>query len=499
LNETLEELPYVVRERMRFGERFEVEALVGSGGMGMVFRGRDAMDGQAVALKVLQRQGATSTERFLREAEALAALAHPAIVRYVAHGVTPQGEPYLAMEWLDGETLADRLARGAVGPLAAARLGGRVLQALAAAHGRGIVHRDIKPANLFLPAAELDQVKLLDFGIARRTQDDWRVTRPGSVLGTPLYMAPEQVCDRDAVDRRADVFSLGCVLVECATGKPPRLSADQRNRTDTENGDELRALYLALPQPLRAVLDRMLAWQPAQRPDDAQELSAELGLVAQRLAETGRPAGQAVHPSRRNRALSRSEQRVAAVVVISGLSQSQVHEAALRELLAAHGVRAEHTDNGLTTIASTGLGIPADQAAQAARLALRLKGVFHGCSLGLSTSRTESGGSLSLQKVTGAATRLLAATPAGTIHVDGSTARLLETRFELQRLADETFRLLFEKGIREVPRTLMGKELPCFGREREIGLLETLWDQACEEPAARVMLMTAPTGGGRAL
>src|SRR5512140_2680101 len=112
LNENQEQPPYVVREARCFGERFEVEALVGSGGMGKVFRGRDLVDGQAVALKVLHRQGPLATERFLREAEALAALAHPAIVRYVAHGTTSQGEPYLAMEWLDGETLADRLARG---------------------------------------------------------------------------------------------------------------------------------------------------------------------------------------------------------------------------------------------------------------------------------------------------------------------------------------------------------------------------------------------------
>jgi serine/threonine protein kinase len=99
LNDTQEQPPYVAREHRCFGERFEVEGLVGSGGMGMVFRARDRVDGQAVALKALHRQGALASERFLREAEVLAALAHPAIVRYVAHGVTAQGEPYLAMEW----------------------------------------------------------------------------------------------------------------------------------------------------------------------------------------------------------------------------------------------------------------------------------------------------------------------------------------------------------------------------------------------------------------
>jgi len=501
-NETREGLSCVAVERQRFGERFEVEALVGSGGMGMVFRARDLADGQTVALKVLLRQGSLASERFLREAEALAALAHPAIVRYVAHGATPQGEPYLAMEWLDGETLAERLGRGAIGALAAARLGSRVLQALAAAHGRGIVHRDIKPSNLFLPGAELEQVKLLDFGIARRTQDDWQVTRPGVALGTPLYMAPEQSHDGDVVDGRADIFSLGCVLAECATGRPPFLNANPGTGVDTWDEEAFAELYSAVPQPLRAVLERMLELEPARRLDNAETLSLALSLVAQTLAATE----QEPQLSAPNRTLSGNEQRVAAVLVVSGIAQApQEHvdgqgEAcvtALRELLAASGARAEHTADGLTTITFARPGLPADLAAQGARLALRLKQAFPECSLGLSASRTEIGGRDPLQQVAAKAARLLAATPAGTIHMDGPTARLLEARFEIQPLAADASRLLFEKGVREVPRTLMGKALPCFGRAREIGLLETLWDEACDEPGARVMLLSAAAGGGK--
>ncbi len=204
LFETQEQPACVVRDQGRFGGRFQVESLVGSGGMGMVFRGRDLLDGQPVALKVLRKQGHDAAERLFREAEALASLAHPAIVRYVAHGTTLQGEPYLVMEWLDGETLEDRLARGAIGPVAAAGLGSRVLGALAAAHGLGIVHRDMKPSNLFLPGADLGQAKLLDFGIARWTRDDLRVTRPGKTLGTPMYMAPEQARDGETVDGPSD-------------------------------------------------------------------------------------------------------------------------------------------------------------------------------------------------------------------------------------------------------------------------------------------------------
>jgi serine/threonine protein kinase len=358
----------VVRDQGRFGGRFQVESLVGSGGMGMVFRGRDLLDGQSVALKVLRKQGHDATERLFREAEALAALSHPAIVRYVAHGATVQGEPYLVMEWLDGETLEDRLARGAIGPVAAARLGCRVLGALAAAHEHGIVHRDIKPSNLFLPGADLDQAKLLDFGIARRTQDDLRVTRPGKALGTPMYMAPEQARDGEAVDGRADIFSLGCVLYECATGEPPPLRAGYAAEAHTWDDVECTWLYSALPQPLRDVLSRMLALEPARRPDNAEALADELASVAETLATMGQDA----IPVRQYETLSGDEQRMAAVVILSKWqTPDDLHSAALQELLAEHGARGERLSDGTTKVTFAGKSTPLDQATQAARCALR--------------------------------------------------------------------------------------------------------------------------------
>jgi tetratricopeptide (TPR) repeat protein len=491
--ETQEETPYVAREQRRLGERFQVEALVGSGGMGMVFRGRDLLDGQVVALKVLHRRRHNAVERFFREAEALAALSHPAIVRYVAHGVTLQGEPYLAMEWLDGETLADRLARGAIGPVAAARLGSRVLQALAAAHGRGIVHRDIKPSNLFLPWADLGQAKLLDFGIARQTGEAFPVTRPGMALGTPMYMAPEQARSGDAVDGRADIFSLGCVLYECATGQLPQLQASPGREARTWDEIDPAGPCPDVPQPLRQVLNRMLALNPAERPDNAQGLSAELALAAEALATTGHDTESV----RRHATLSGNEQRVGAVVLVSAIARDDLRETALQEVLAAHGVRAERMANGTTKIAFTAQATPLDQATQAARCALRLKAALPDASLGISTSRADLAGKLSLGDVIDQAGHLLGGTPAGTIHIDGLTAHLLEPRFEIQALPEGAARLLFEKGIREAPRTLMGMQVPCFGRDREIDILEALWNEACDEPAARAMLMTAAAGGGK--
>jgi len=530
LDTTGGKLPCAARAPLCFGERFEVESLVGSGGQGMVYRARDRADGQLVALKVLHRTSYIADERFAREAEALARLAHPAIVRYVGHGTTAQGEAYLAMEWLDGETLAECLfygnpARASVffrapappgepvhtawretlAPAVTARMGSRILQALALAHGQGIVHRDIKPSNLFLPRADLAQVKLLDFGIARMTHDEWQVTRPGVLLGTPPYMAPEQLRGGDAVDKRADVFSLGCVLFECLLGEAPCLQlnptqvnlADQSHRWSDAVSKALAPESSAVPQPLRALLERMLAIDPAARPDDAEKLSAELAAAAEALLK----AGPVPRRPQRHRTLSGDEQRIAAVVFVSGIAQESGRgEAALRELFAAHSAQVERTADGSLALAFAGHGIPADLAAQAARAALRLGAMFPGASLAMSTNRADFGGRLSPGDAADAvahASRTLAATPAGTIHVDVPTARLLESRFELQTLADGAFRLLSEKAMGELPRTLMGKALPCFGREREIALLEVLWEEACEASAARAMLMTAPAGGGK--
>src|SRR5262249_26474987 len=143
------------------------EGEAGSGGMGTVYRALDRHSGAAVAVKVLRAQGEVDVERFLREASVLAELEHPGIVRYVAHRAPRSGAAYLAMEWLEGETLADRLThkRLTIGEAAIVAL--RVAEALAVAHRRGVVHRDIKPSNLFLPGGELTKVKLVDFGIAR--------------------------------------------------------------------------------------------------------------------------------------------------------------------------------------------------------------------------------------------------------------------------------------------------------------------------------------------
>ncbi|HEX8108814.1 MAG TPA: serine/threonine-protein kinase [Kofleriaceae bacterium] len=198
-------------------ERFEIEDRIQGGGMGEVFRARDRVSGEPVAIKVIASGHDPRGARFAREVRLLSELSHPAIVRYVAHGVTAPGVPFLVMEWLDGEDLRRRLEREPLTIGESVALAARVAEALGVAHARGIVHRDLKPSNLFLPDRRIDQVKVLDFGIARR-DGLTHLTRTGTLIGTPGYMAPEQARSHEVVDARADVFALGCVLFECLTG-----------------------------------------------------------------------------------------------------------------------------------------------------------------------------------------------------------------------------------------------------------------------------------------
>ncbi|HVV51338.1 MAG TPA: serine/threonine-protein kinase, partial [Polyangia bacterium] len=163
--------------------RFELLAEAGAGGMGAVYRARDLTTGAMVAVKVLTGREVREAQRFDQEAAILAVLVHPAIVRYVTHGVTDHGARYIVMEWLDGEDLAARLDRGAPTMAETIAVARRTAEALAYAHAQGVVHRDIKPGNLFLPGGAIERLKVLDFGIARLTRGARKLTRTGSVIG----------------------------------------------------------------------------------------------------------------------------------------------------------------------------------------------------------------------------------------------------------------------------------------------------------------------------
>jgi hypothetical protein len=285
---------------MRSGDivarRFHVERFAGAGAMGLVYRARDAETGEWVALKVLAHG---SAGRFLREARALAEIVHPHIVRYVDHGHTAEGEPYLAMEWLEGTDLAQKLQAGALPIAQALGLCRSIAGALAVAHGRGVVHRDVKPSNLFLVAGDPARVKVLDFGAARFVQTTSAPTASGIVLGTPGYLAPEQVHEDRAVDGRADVFALGCVLYECLAGRPAFVAQHVLallGKILREDPPPLRQLVPRAPKDLEDLLIAMLAKEPGGRPADMTAIADALGrLLSAGLGAASGVAGPVVY------------------------------------------------------------------------------------------------------------------------------------------------------------------------------------------------------------
>jgi serine/threonine-protein kinase len=280
------------------GDRFEVDAQLGEGGMGVVHRALDRTTGDLVALKRVRVTSDAEKERFLREVAAVATLNHPNVVRYVAHGACDDGRLFLAMELCDGETLAARLRRGALAPKEAARHIASAASGLGAAHARGLVHRDVKPSNLLLTRD--GPVKVIDWGLARGAEHHV-VTASGSVVGTPSYMAPEQVRS-GTIDARTDVFALGAVLFECLTGRAAFIADSTEGalaKALLEVAPRVRSIAPDTPVALDTLVARMLSADPEARPANGDEVARALASIDGSPAEAPtEPAseGHAHHP-----------------------------------------------------------------------------------------------------------------------------------------------------------------------------------------------------------
>src|SRR5262245_39189300 len=274
---------------------YDVEAILGQGGVGVVFRARDLRLGRPVALKMLLAgayAGPAELTRFQREAEAVASLCHANIVQIYEVG-DHEGRPYFTMELVDGGSLAQKLTATPPPVRWAAELVASLADAVAVAHSAGIIHRDLKPGNILLTPDGLP--KITDFGLARRLEGEDRLTWTGTVVGTPSYMAPEQVSgNAGPVGAATDVYGLGAVLYELLTGRPPFRGGTALETSRQVLSDEPvcpSRLNPRVPRDLESVCLKCLQKDPLRRYSSAAELAEDLRRYLLGQVVAARPVG----------------------------------------------------------------------------------------------------------------------------------------------------------------------------------------------------------------
>ncbi len=369
--------------------------------------------------------------------------------------------------------------------------------------------RDVNPSNLFLPGGDLARVKLLDFGIARRSANP--TTQTGLVIGTPEYMAPEQVRGVRDLTPAADIFALGCVFYKCLTGKPA-FGAEQIAallvRILFEEPVALRERLPGVPESVAGLLRRMLHKDPAHRIADAGELAVALGNLGE-LPELPTAVLDAPPPS----PFANSEQVLYTLVVASleppeGAADEPpqaVESPPERELVSALrtlGVRADFVVGGLLVVTIPPRDSATDQVVLAARVGLLIKERWPGAVVAVATGRGAAHGGATVGEVVDRATGMLRseaqpaqAPPAG-IFLDELSARLVAGRFEVTAVSATT-RLLGEAKDADASRPLLGKPTPCVGRDAELAVLEGQLLSCIEDSEARAVIITAPPGIGK--
>jgi eukaryotic-like serine/threonine-protein kinase len=282
-----------------------IEQALGSGGMGEVFLGVHRRIGRRVAVKLLMPEYSGSPSllnRFFTEARATSVINHPGIVQIHDCDIHPSGRAYIIMEYLHGESLRTALERVKVmghDLRTVVDIVAQAAEAVGAAHGKGIIHRDLKPDNVFLVPGEGGRVlvKIVDFGVAKLaaregTEAAPSRTRTGSLLGTPLYMSPEQCRSAGTVDHRSDIYSLGCIFFEMVCGRPPFEGpgiTDLLIAHASHAPASPRALGIEVPAEVEALMLRMLAKEPADRPGSMADIAASLRGMFARLPRTTVP------------------------------------------------------------------------------------------------------------------------------------------------------------------------------------------------------------------
>jgi tetratricopeptide (TPR) repeat protein len=465
----------------RVDGRFELLRRTAVGGTATVFRALDHATGREVALKILRTTTSADHTRAEREARWLAATHDPHVVAFVGAGALGPDQRFLAMEWIAGETLAERFAREELRPREAVDVALAIARGLEALHALGAVHRDVKPSNVMLPAGALDAAKLLDFGIARSEREV--VTATGALVGTPGYMAPEQIRG-EPVTPATDVFALGCLLYRSLAGRAPFSGGPSASAlTRTLHGlavplDELRP---DLDATLVALVARAMHVAPSDRFADARALRTALEAI-----DRERLGGAA-------RGLGLSERALASRVLVRGVAHvapldpeatQAADDDALRELgvlaRAWGGTASRRTDGALEARIE---GLDASElVAAAARLAHEVIARWPEARVSLST-----GVAIRDEEAPASTTD----TSTARVRLDATSARLLDERFAITRV-DHTLLL----GPEHTTTTVTTPRGPFEGRARELLLLDGVLARH-EDGTASAAVLLGPAGIGK--
>ena len=486
------------------GERFVVEREVGRGGVGIVYRALDQMTGQPVALKVIAIPGVDAGEeaRFRREGRVLAGLTHPGIVRLVAFGQLDEGQPYVAMEWLDGEDLSQRHRRAPLSLVQTLEVGALVAEALAFAHGAGIVHRDVKPSNIFLVANDANALpgsinaKLVDFGVA--SADDAKLTRTGAIIGTPAYMAPEQARGDSEVNARADLYALGATLFEMITGRPPHIGPTPiaiLARLVTTPAPRLSDVTEEAPPALDDLMARLLATHPDERPASGVEVARELRAIAAEFASSApeRLSGVEIQPLSTIGILPAG--KAGGQRLVTSILATNVPKGPARGRLLAH-LRARGADatelGGDAIVAHLGVRKAlGDEAGLAIDLGFRL--AMMNASVGVATGRTRIDRTKPTGEVVDRAAALSRDAQRGQVLADTTTSELVRGRYEFQIRSDGT--AVVSDTLRNKREQIGGA--PFVGREAELGQLLSAFDRCQEDLTPVIATITGAPGIGK--
>jgi serine/threonine protein kinase len=304
--------------------RYKIIRKIASGGMGEVYEAIDPQLDRKIALKVLPAEIARDPgrlQRFLREAKTASSLNHPAVIQI--YEISQDGDAhFISMEYVDGETLDARFAKGKLEIREAMRIALTIAEALQAAHSKGIIHRDIKPSNIMM--ANSGQVKVLDFGLAKLQSNAGEITPPnevptktssGIVIGTPLYMSPEQALGKD-LDQRSDIFSFGVLLYEMFSGQKPFSGADMKaviGQILYREPEQVRSFRTDLPADLELIIARCLKKEPSERYQDMAAVLNDLQIVQNQLS--GESSKNIQRPKDPDFVLDRSSARILFVIL----------------------------------------------------------------------------------------------------------------------------------------------------------------------------------------